>query len=80
MSADHDHGLDDHTPEAVHDGPGFFDQTAGTWDDDPAKVERAREAADPIVERLDPSPDARLLEYGAGTGLVAQPLQAQSAR
>ncbi len=75
MSADHDHGPGDDESGAVHDGPGFFDQAARSWDDDPAKVERARVVAAQIVERLDPSPDARLFEYGAGTGLVAQHLQ-----
>ena len=59
----------------VHDGPGYFDQAAGSWDDDPAKVERARVVTEQIVEQLNPSSDARLFEYGAGTGLVAQHLQ-----
>ena len=70
-----DHGSGDHGPELVHDGPEFFDQAARSWDDDPAKVERARVVAEQIVEQLDPSSDARLFEYGAGTGLVAQHLR-----
>jgi ubiquinone/menaquinone biosynthesis C-methylase UbiE len=69
----HDHGHQ-------HDGAEYFDQAAGSWDDDPAKVERARVVAQQIIEQLDPAPDARLFEYGAGTGLVAQHLQAHVAQ
>ncbi|MET0628268.1 MAG: class I SAM-dependent methyltransferase [Acidimicrobiia bacterium] len=52
-----------------------FDERAATWDDDPAKVERAATAARAIraAVRLDAS--TRLLEYGAGTGLVTQALR-----
>lgn len=52
-----------------------FDERAATWDDDPAHVERAEAVAAAIrrAVRLDPS--VRLLEYGAGTGLVAQALR-----
>jgi predicted TPR repeat methyltransferase len=77
MNADHghDHGPGDHERGSVHDGPGYFDQAAGSWDDDPAKVERAQVVAEQIVELLDLSSDTRLFEYGAGTGLVAQHLQ-----
>ena len=68
---DHHHGGHD------HDAPrytGDFDTMAKTWDDDPAKVERARVVADLIVGRVGPTPETRVLEYGAGTGLVAQAL------
>jgi predicted TPR repeat methyltransferase len=77
MSDDHghDHGPGDHEPGQVHDGAGYFDQAAESWDEDPMKVERARVVSAQIVELLDPSGDARLFEYGAGTGLVAQHLQ-----
>jgi predicted TPR repeat methyltransferase len=68
MNGEHEHGH-------PHDGAEFFDQAAGSWDDDPAKVDRARVVSRQIVEQLHPSPDARLFEYGAGTGLVAQHLQ-----
>jgi ubiquinone/menaquinone biosynthesis C-methylase UbiE len=70
----HDHH--DH-PDHGHDHgrvPGDFDSMAATWDDDPSKVERASVVAARIVERLAPGPDTRLLEYGAGTGLVTQAL------
>jgi SAM-dependent methyltransferase len=68
MTAEHDHA---HAP----DGAEFFDQAAGTWDDDPAKVERARVVSHQIVEQLDLPAETRVFEYGAGTGLVAQHLQ-----
>ncbi len=55
---------------------GDFDEKAKTWDDDPAKVERARLVAGQIVERVRPTSATRTLEYGAGTGLVAQALAA----
>ena len=51
-----------------------FDQKASTWDDDPDRVERARVAADAIRQNVPLTPATRLLEYGAGTGLVAQHL------
>lgn len=49
-----------------------FDEKAKTWDDDPAKVERARVVAVTLRETLTLSTDTRVLEYGAGTGLVSQ--------
>jgi predicted TPR repeat methyltransferase len=52
-----------------------FDERADTWDDDPAKVERARLVAAVIREALPLRPDVRLLEYGAGTGLVTEALR-----
>jgi ubiquinone/menaquinone biosynthesis C-methylase UbiE len=52
-----------------------FDEKAATWDDDPAKVERAEVVARAIVQRVRPSSGTRLLEYGAGTGLVTQAMQ-----
>ena len=56
-------------------GPGFFDERAATWDEDPAKVERATVVADAIVASVPLGPATRLLEYGAGTGLVTQALR-----
>ena len=47
---------------------------ATTWDDDPAKVERARIVAELLGRRLELGPTTTLFEYGAGTGLVAQHL------
>ena len=74
-SHDHDHDHDpDHGPE-VASGSAFFDERAGTWDEDPAKVERAAVVADAIVANVPLAPGTRLLEYGAGTGLVTQALR-----
>jgi predicted TPR repeat methyltransferase len=52
-----------------------FDEKAATWDDDPAKVERAQVVAQAIRAAIPLDPDTRLLEYGAGTGLVTQALR-----
>jgi predicted TPR repeat methyltransferase len=48
-----------------------FDARAETWDDDPAKVERARAVAEEIVARVPLSRTMRALEYGCGTGLLS---------
>lgn len=53
-----------------------FDDRAATWDDDPRKIERARDAAAAIRAATSLSRDTRLLEYGAGTGLLAEQLVA----
>jgi ubiquinone/menaquinone biosynthesis C-methylase UbiE len=52
-----------------------FDEMAATWDDDPSKVDRARAVAEAIRSALPLERGMRLLEYGAGTGLVTQHLQ-----
>lgn len=49
-----------------------FDEKAKTWDDDPAHVERARVVAGALRDALPLDGSVRLLEYGAGTGLVSQ--------
>jgi len=51
-----------------------FDERAATWDDDPAHVERARVVAGAIRDVVPLDSSVRLLEYGAGTGLVSQAL------
>ena len=56
-------------PESAHDVAGF-DARAATWDDDPAKVARARAIADAIVREVPLEQSMDALEYGAGTGLV----------
>jgi predicted TPR repeat methyltransferase len=53
-----------------------FDARAADWDEDPAKVRRAAAVADAIRSRVPLTPSTRLLEYGAGTGLVTQRLAA----
>ncbi|HEX5365682.1 MAG TPA: class I SAM-dependent methyltransferase [Acidimicrobiales bacterium] len=53
----------------------MFDDKAATWDADPAKVERARVVADAVRAAVPLDRSTRLLEYGAGTGLVTQALR-----
>lgn len=52
-----------------------FDEKAATWDDDPSKVERAQKVARAIREAVPLNTSTRMLEYGAGTGLVTQALR-----
>jgi SAM-dependent methyltransferase len=51
-----------------------FDDRAGEWDDDPAKRDRAERTAAMIRTFVPLDPTTRLLEYGAGTGLLATAL------
>ncbi len=65
----HGHGHDqDHQHGERYTGD--FDEMAKTWDDDPAKVERARIVAELLPQRIELGPTTRVFEYGAGTGLV----------
>lgn len=52
-----------------------FDDRAATWDDDPAKIERARVVANAIRTAVPLDRTTSLLEYGAGTGLVTAELR-----
>ncbi|MEJ7800639.1 MAG: methyltransferase domain-containing protein [Ilumatobacter sp.] len=52
-----------------------FDDKAASWDDDPTKIERAEAVADVIASTIELDGSERLLEYGAGTGLVTHALQ-----
>ena len=52
-----------------------FDAKAATWDDDPAKVERAEVVAQTISATIPLDRSVRMLEYGAGTGLVTQAMR-----
>jgi ubiquinone/menaquinone biosynthesis C-methylase UbiE len=63
--SDHEH---DHP---VHD----FDERAATWDDDPGKAERARQVAEAIRAAVPLDASMRVLEFGAGTGLLTQALR-----
>lgn len=51
-----------------------FDARARTWDDDASKRQRADAVAAAIVRRV-PLAGRRVLEYGAGTGLLGLALQ-----
>jgi len=50
-------------------GMATFDERAPEWDT-PERIERARTGARLILEAMEPAPDARVLEVGAGTGLL----------
>jgi predicted TPR repeat methyltransferase len=52
-----------------------FDAKAATWDDDPSHVERADAVARAIRDAIPLDRSVRMLEYGAGTGLVSQALR-----
>lgn len=52
----------------------LFDDRAATWDD-PAKIDRAAQVARVVREAVPLSSSTRVLEYGAGTGLVTQALR-----
>ncbi len=54
-----------------------FDTKASTWDADPEKVARANAIAEGIAEAVPLNLNMQVLEYGAGTGLVSQALQAR---
>lgn len=56
-------------------GANRFDERAATWDDDPVKVERADAVAREIRAAVPLDESLRMLEYGAGTGLVTQALR-----
>lgn len=51
-----------------------FDAKAATWDADPAKIAQAEQIAAAITTAVPLDRSMRLLEYGAGTGLVTQAL------
>ncbi len=55
--------------------PGFgttgdYDERAATWDDEPDRRARSQTVARRINELVGPTPATRVLEYGAGTGLL----------
>lgn len=75
----HDHRRRDHHQPHAHDdehvyGTAYFDEAAETWDDDPAKVERAEAIADRIAAEVPLSRDDRVMDYGADTGLLGRAL------
>lgn len=47
-----------------------FDEKARGWDQDPERVRRAEAVAEAILERVSPSKDARVFDFGCGTGLL----------
>ena len=65
--ADNEHAPSDH--EGTGPG-GHFDAKAATWDDDPDKRRQSGEVAAAMAAAVPLPPRPRVLEYGAGTGLV----------
>lgn len=55
-------------------GSEHFDSRAATWDQDRSKIERAKRIADAVAGQVELGRGLRVLEYGAGTGLVSQAL------
>jgi SAM-dependent methyltransferase len=51
-----------------------FDERAATWDDEPERRERAREVARKILATGQLESTSRVLDYGAGTGLLSEGL------
>ncbi len=57
-----------------------FDSRARTWDEDPAKLDRARRVAEAITGVVPDLARRRVLDYGAGTGLLGFELLPRVAR
>ena len=51
-----------------------FDDLAATWDDNPARTERARQVADAIAARIPIQPSWSVVDLGSGTGLLSRML------
>ncbi len=47
-----------------------FDLRAAQWDNLPRRVALAKAVVEAIIQEADPQPTMRMLDYGAGTGLV----------
>ena len=48
-----------------------FDQKAGDWDKNPIHTERSEAIANAMLQRLPVEGGMKVLEYGAGTGLLS---------
>ncbi len=57
-----------------------FNAVAASWDDDPAKVLRARQVAEAVRAAAQLTPATSVLEYGCGTGLLGLSLAPHVAR
>ncbi len=51
-----------------------FDAMAATWDDKPARIDRARRVADAIAERIPVRTSWSVVDLGSGTGLLSRML------
>ena len=52
-----------------------FDEMAMSWDDDPARKERAADIAGFLLDKQDMTHLPRAFEYGSGTGLLSFAMQ-----
>ncbi len=50
--------------------PDQFEERARGWDETPWKIKLAQETYDAICSKVDIHPDARLIDFGGGTGLM----------
>jgi ubiquinone/menaquinone biosynthesis C-methylase UbiE len=54
-----------------------FDKRAASWDEEPRRVELAREVANAIITAVQPTAEMDALDFGCGTGLLTLFLQPQ---
>jgi ubiquinone/menaquinone biosynthesis C-methylase UbiE len=47
-----------------------FDKEAAAWDENPARVQMARDVAQAVARQVRLSPDLAVLDFGCGTGLL----------
>ena len=52
-----------------------FDKDAAQWDENPGRVAMARQIAQAMLREVAPGTEARVLDFGCGTGLVTLALQ-----
>ena len=52
-----------------------FDEAAAQWDNNPGRIETARAVAAAVLRSVPLEPDWRVVDYGAGTGLLTLGLQ-----
>jgi tRNA (cmo5U34)-methyltransferase len=62
-------------PELTREESNRFDEAAGTWDEEPRRVEIASAVAAAMRRGVALSADLRVLDFGCGTGLVSLALQ-----
>lgn len=48
----------------------YFDQSAATWDDKPARVAAVKAVGAAILREVQPTREMNVLDYGCGTGLL----------
>lgn len=53
-----------------------FDKEAASWDDNPVRAKLASDLSQALLKALNPAPDASVLDFGCGTGLLALRLSA----